>query len=55
MPEDGSKYCVLLILTDGAITDLEATKEEIIKVMPWEIIFMKNERKFARHQLYPYQ
>lgn len=40
MPEDGSKYCVLLILTDGAITDLEATKEEIIKAstLPLSII-----------------
>lgn len=32
LPEDGSKYCVLLMITDGVITDLETTKEEIIKV-----------------------
>lgn len=40
MPEDGSKYGVLLILTDGAIKDLEATKEEIIKAssLPLSII-----------------
>lgn len=31
-PEDGSKYSVLLLLTDGFITDLEATKEEIVRV-----------------------
>lgn len=32
LPEDGSKYCVLLIITDGVIADLEPTKQEIIKV-----------------------
>ncbi|KAI6201386.1 C2 domain and von Willebrand factor, type A domain and Copine domain-containing protein [Aphelenchoides besseyi] len=39
-PEDGSKYNVLLILTDGVITDIEATKEEIIKAstLPLSII-----------------
>ncbi|KAI1724698.1 copine domain-containing protein [Ditylenchus destructor] len=42
IPEDGSKYCVLLIITDGAITDLESTKEEIIKAssLPLSIIII---------------
>uniref|UniRef100_A0A915CQ53 C2 domain-containing protein n=1 Tax=Ditylenchus dipsaci TaxID=166011 RepID=A0A915CQ53_9BILA len=42
MPEDGSKYCVLLIITDGAITDLENTKEEVVKAsnLPLSIIII---------------
>ncbi|CAK5088518.1 unnamed protein product [Meloidogyne enterolobii] len=40
LPENGCKYCVLLIITDGAITDFEQTKEEIIKAssLPLSII-----------------
>lgn len=40
LPEDGSKYSVLLIITDGVITDIEATKEEIVKAstLPLSII-----------------
>ncbi|CAD5220261.1 unnamed protein product [Bursaphelenchus xylophilus] len=40
LPEDGSKYSVLLIITDGVITDIEASKEEIVKAstLPLSII-----------------
>uniref|UniRef100_A0A914GUB6 Uncharacterized protein n=1 Tax=Globodera rostochiensis TaxID=31243 RepID=A0A914GUB6_GLORO len=40
LPENGSRYCVLLIVTDGAITDFEETKEEIVKAsaLPLSII-----------------
>jgi hypothetical protein len=40
LPEDGSRYSVLLIITDGVITDIEATKEEIVKAssLPLSII-----------------
>ncbi len=31
---DGSHYFVLLILTDGVITDMPQTKEAIVKVSP---------------------
>lgn len=37
LPDDGSKYSILLIITDGVITDMEAAKEEIVKVSPREI------------------
>uniref|UniRef100_A0A7E4WAC5 Copine-8 n=1 Tax=Panagrellus redivivus TaxID=6233 RepID=A0A7E4WAC5_PANRE len=42
LPEDGSKYCVLLILTDGVIGDMEETKMEIIKAssLPLSIIIV---------------
>lgn len=41
-PEDGSRYCVLLILTDGVIGDLVETKMEIIKAsaLPLSIIIV---------------
>uniref|UniRef100_A0AC35G7L2 C2 domain-containing protein n=1 Tax=Panagrolaimus sp. PS1159 TaxID=55785 RepID=A0AC35G7L2_9BILA len=41
-PEDGSKYSVLLILTDGVIGDMEDTKLEIIKAstLPLSIIIV---------------
>uniref|UniRef100_A0A914YTN4 C2 domain-containing protein n=1 Tax=Panagrolaimus superbus TaxID=310955 RepID=A0A914YTN4_9BILA len=41
-PEDGSKYSVLLILTDGVIGDMEETKMEIIKAstLPLSIIIV---------------
>lgn len=32
LPTDGSKYLVLLIITDGVISDMAKTKEEIVKV-----------------------
>ena len=32
LPQDGANYNVLLILTDGVIADIKATKEEIVKV-----------------------
>jgi hypothetical protein len=40
LPEDGSRYSVLLIITDGVIRDIEATKEEIVKAssLPLSII-----------------
>ncbi|KAL3104226.1 hypothetical protein niasHS_002253 [Heterodera schachtii] len=38
LPENGSRYCVLLIVTDGAITDFEETKEEIVKVFTGSFI-----------------
>lgn len=40
LPENGSKYCVLLIITDGAITDFDQTKEVIVKAssLPLSII-----------------
>lgn len=31
-PPDGTLYSILLIITDGAISDMTRTKEEIIKV-----------------------
>ncbi|VDK51002.1 unnamed protein product [Anisakis simplex] len=31
LPDDGSKYSVLLIITDGVISDMSKTKEEIVK------------------------
>lgn len=42
LPEDGSKYCVLLILTDGVIADMEETKAEIIRAssLPLSIIIV---------------
>lgn len=42
LPEDGSKYCVLLLITDGVITDMESTKQEIIKAssLPLSIIIV---------------
>ena len=33
---DGSQYFVLLILTDGVISDMETTKEAIVAVGWWE-------------------
>ena len=48
--QDGRQYFVLLILTDGIITDLEATKMSIIKAsnLPMSIIIVGvgNEVKF---------
>lgn len=32
LPADGSRYSVLLIITDGVINDMNRAKEEIIKV-----------------------
>lgn len=29
---DGSEYYILLILTDGVITDMEATKRTVVQV-----------------------
>jgi len=42
LPEDGSKYCVLLILTDGVIADMDETKTEIIRAsaLPLSIIIV---------------
>lgn len=31
LPPDGSRYCVLLIITDGVISDMNKAKEEIVK------------------------
>lgn len=35
LPQDGSKYSVLLIITDGVINDMNRAKEEIVKVCFW--------------------
>uniref|UniRef100_A0A0K0FBH5 Copine-8 n=1 Tax=Strongyloides venezuelensis TaxID=75913 RepID=A0A0K0FBH5_STRVS len=42
IPNDGSRYCVVLIITDGVISDMEKTKEEIIKAssLPLSIIIV---------------
>ncbi|KAF8354611.1 nra-1, partial [Pristionchus pacificus] len=42
LPTDGSKYLVLLIITDGVISDMAKTKEEIVKasVLPLSIIIV---------------
>ncbi len=36
------KYCILLILTDGDISDIQATKDEIVKAteMPLSLIII---------------
>lgn len=33
LPPDGSRYSVLLIITDGVINDMNRAKEEIVKVL----------------------
>ncbi|KAH7731153.1 copine-5-like protein [Aphelenchoides avenae] len=42
LPDDGSKYSILLIITDGVITDMEAAKEEIVKAssLPLSVIIV---------------
>ncbi|CAJ0947155.1 unnamed protein product, partial [Mesorhabditis belari] len=42
LPANGSKYCVLLILTNGIISDMERTKEQIVKAsgLPLSIIIV---------------
>ena len=51
--QDGRQYFVLLILTDGIITDLEATKNSIIRAsnLPMSIIIVGvgNEVKYDKH------
>ena len=36
---DGSEYFVLLIITDGIITDMPQTTEAIVRVRPLDIIY----------------
>lgn len=38
MPVNGSQYQILLIITDGAITDMKRTKNLIIKVRPLDTL-----------------
>uniref|UniRef100_A0AC35U4J1 C2 domain-containing protein n=1 Tax=Rhabditophanes sp. KR3021 TaxID=114890 RepID=A0AC35U4J1_9BILA len=42
IPADGGRYCVVLIITDGVISDMEKTKQEIIKAssLPLSIIIV---------------
>ncbi|VDK54175.1 unnamed protein product, partial [Gongylonema pulchrum] len=42
LPPDGCRYCVLLIITDGVISDMNKAKEEIVKAssLPLSIIIV---------------
>lgn len=38
--KDGSQYFVLLIITDGVISDMDQTKESIVNVRIFTAIFL---------------